>query len=147
MKPISIAFKVFTIIALAALAVGCASNRNLLNKENAAVGAGFRIITPKTAEHLAMLQKLPADKITRIHYHGKIYYVLPDKANNQAYVGGPKQYKAYVQFRQEQQRNLNHYEAEGEPIEVVEVNSMDWGGWSGWAAVGGVDDLRAPGWY
>ena len=26
---------------------------------------------------------------------GQIYYVFPDAANNQAYVGGPQQYQTY----------------------------------------------------
>jgi hypothetical protein len=34
-----------------------------------------------------------------LHKDGKTYYVFPDAALNQAYIGGPKQYQAYRQLR------------------------------------------------
>ena len=58
------------------LAVGCAGH--LLDKENVAVAAGFKVITPAKPDQQALLRKLPADKVTRINYGGKPYYVLPD---------------------------------------------------------------------
>jgi hypothetical protein len=143
MKPIRIAFNFIIVLALAVLAVGCASP-NLLDKENAAVGAGFKVITPTKPDQIALLQKLPADKVTPINYHGKLYYVLPDLANHQAYVGGPKQYQAYQQFRRKQKNNYEAYEAIPDKVTVVEVNAMDWGGWGGWGPTG---DLGEPGWY
>jgi hypothetical protein len=141
MKLILIASKFLMILALASLAAGCASNTNLLDKENAATGAGFKTITPTKSGHLALLKKLPPDKVTRVLYGGRVYYVLPDLANNQAYVGGPKQFQTYQRFREDQQRNAKNYQAPSEPIEVVEANSMNWGEWGGWMAVG------EPGWY
>jgi hypothetical protein len=134
----------FTIITLAVLAVSCASNNDLLDRENAAMGAGFRIITPAKAEHMALLQKLPADKVTPITYDGKPYYILPDLANNRAYVGGPKQYQVYKQFRQKQKNNSENYVATPTPVQVVEVNSMNWGDWGGWGPMG---FMGGPGWY
>ena len=43
-----ITFKFLATLALVVLAASCASN-NLLDKENAATGAGFKIITPTKA--------------------------------------------------------------------------------------------------
>jgi hypothetical protein len=135
------------IVALVAiLAVGCASN-NLLDKENAATGAGFKIITPAKPEQLALLQKLPPDKVTPITYGGKLYYILPDLANHRAYVGGPKQYQAYKQFRQKQQMNSENYMAPPDSVQMVEVNAMNWGEWGGWGPVGPDGFLGDPGWY
>ena len=34
-----------------------------------------------------------------VQKNGKTYYVFPDAAHNQAYVGGPKQYETYHQLR------------------------------------------------
>ena len=65
MKPIRTAFRFLTAIALAVLAVGCAST--LLDKENVAVGAGFKVITPTKPDQVALLKKLPADKVTKIN--------------------------------------------------------------------------------
>jgi hypothetical protein len=135
------------VVALVAiLAVGCASN-NLLDKENAATGAGFKIITPAKPEQLALLQKLPPDKVTPITYGGKVYYILPDLANNRAYVGGPRQYEAYKQFRQKQQMNSENYLAPPDSVQMVEVNAMNWGEWGGWGPVGPDGFLGGPGWY
>ncbi len=68
---------------------------------------------------------------------GKTYYVFPDAANNQAYVGGPKQYQAYRQLRLEKK-------LADEKVEAAEMNleasEMDWGGWGGWGGWG-------PAWY
>ena len=68
---------------------------------------------------------------------GKTYYVFPDAAHNQAYVGGPNQYEAYRQLRMKQK-------LANEKLEAAEMNleasQMDWYGWGGWGAWG-------PGWY
>jgi hypothetical protein len=55
----------------------------------------------------------------------KSYYVFPDAANNQAYVGGPTQYQAYRQIRTAIQFRNESLEAAG-----LEQES-DWGTWSG----------------
>lgn len=69
MKQIQTAFKSLTVIALAVLAVGCASE--LQDKENLAVAAGFKVITPSTPSQNALLKKLPKDKVTLINQGGK----------------------------------------------------------------------------
>jgi hypothetical protein len=130
-------------IALAVLAAGCAGN--LIDKENVAVAAGFKVITPSKPDQQALLRKLPADKVTRISRGGKTYYVLPDLTNNQAYVGGPKQYQAYLKLRQAQLTNSKNA---GSPpdvhIQVVEIDEANLGDWDGW---GGWNGLGEPGWY
>ena len=143
MKQIQTTFKFVAALALIVLATGCASN-NLLDKENAAVGAGFKIITPTKPDQVALLRKLPPDKVTPIIYGGRRYWVLPDRVNNQAYVGGPKQYQVYKQFRLKQKMNAEDYEARPDTVTVTEVNAMDWGAWNGWGPFG---PLGEPGWY
>jgi len=146
MKPIQTAFKFFAVIALAALAAGCASN-NLIDKENVAVAAGFKVITPTKPGQKARLAQLPADKVTRITVGGKPYYILPDVAHNQAYVGGPKQYQAYQQDRRIQIKDSENAGSPPPDVQVVEVDEMNWGEWGGWDAVGGPDGMGWPGWY
>jgi len=130
-------------LALVVLAAGCATS-NLLDRENVAVGAGFKVITPAKPDQQALLRKLPADKVTRINYGGKTYFVLPDLQNNQAYVGGPKQYQAYQQLRQKQEKNSENHEWFPTDEQAGEINAMDWSQWVGWGAIGGMDD---PNWY
>ena len=140
-------FKFLATLALIVFAAGCASYNDTLDKENAAVGAGFKIITPTKPEQLALLQKLPPDKVTPITYGGKPYYILPDLANHRAYVGGPKQYQTYKQFRQKQEKNYENYAATPDQVQVVEHTGMNWGEWGGWGPMGPMGVLGDPGWY
>ena len=123
-------------VAALALAVGCASS--LQSKENMAAAAGFKTITPSKPSQVARLKTLPADKVTRVTHKGKTYYVLPDVANNVAYVGGPQQYQTYRQLRLE--RKLSN-----ERLEAAELNQAaaadNWGAWGSWG------EWPTTGWY
>ena len=130
MKQIQTAFKFLTVIALLALAVGCATETQ--NKQNLAIAAGFKIITPTKPDQIALLQSLPADKVTPVNYHGKTFYVLPDAKNNQAYVGGTEQYQAYHQLRLAQHLSNQNLEA----AQMNSMNAMSWNTWGGWGGVG-----------
>src|SRR5262245_3367860 len=83
----------------AALIISCASTQTTQNRESMLVASGFRVITPKTAAQKQKLQNLPAGTVTMVKKGKKTYYVFPDPAHNQAYVGGPKEYQAYQQLR------------------------------------------------
>src|SRR6266496_3753304 len=101
MKQIRVSFKMISVTALLALTVGCATTSSTQNKESMLVASGFKTITPKTAAQQQKLQKLPPGKVAMVKKAGKTYYVFPDAAHNQAYVGGPKEYEAYRQLRTE----------------------------------------------
>ena len=60
------------------------------------------------------------------------------------YIGGPKQYQVYQQFRQKQKMNSESYVATPDSVTVVEINAMNWGEWDGWGPDG---LLGEPGWY
>jgi len=131
MKQIFTGFRLIGAFALLALAVSCTSTQTQ-NKENLLVAAGFKVIVPHTAAQEQKLQALPPDHVTLVQKDGKTYYVFPDAANNQAYVGGPTQYQAYKQLRLAN-RLAN------ENLEAAEMNqdaSMDWGAWGGWGGPG-----------
>ena len=131
MKVVTTSLKFTIALLLLVMAVGCAS---IQQKENLLIAAGFKVITPSKPNQVALLPTLPPDKVTRISYKGKTFYVMPDLAHNQAYVGGPRQYRAYRQLRlQNQLANEN--------LEAASMNmaaSMNWGMWGGWGG---------PGWY
>ena len=133
MKHLFTGFSRIGAFALLVLAVGCA-NTQTQNKENLLIAAGFKVIVPRTAAQQQKLQALPADKVTLVQKDGKTYYVFPDAANNQAYVGDSAQYQAYKQLR------LANKLA-NENLEAAEMNqdaSMDLGAWGGWGARGGM---------
>ena len=123
-------------IALLTFAVGCANS--LQNKENLAVAAGFKTITPTKPNQIARLKTMPAGKITRITHKGKTYYVLPDLANNVAYVGGPNQYQQYQQLRLA--RKISNQNLEAAALNQAAA-ADDWGAWGSWG------DWPQMGWY
>jgi hypothetical protein len=125
MKQVPTISKFLAVLAVGILAFGCA---DLQNKENLASAAGFKPINPKGADQQALLAKLPADKVTRVAYKGKNYYVLPDVKNNVAYVGGQKEYQAYRQMREQQRISNQNLEA----ASMNQEASMNWGAWGGW---------------
>ena len=132
MKYIQTSLKYLTLLALFALAMGCATG--VQEKENLATAAGFKVITPTKPDQQAILAKLPAGKVTPVSYKGKSYYVLPDAQHNQAYVGGQTQYQAYQKLRADQQiSNDNMMAAQ---MRVDQVNEMDWDSWGGWGMAG-----------
>jgi hypothetical protein len=130
MKLILTSLKYLTAIALAVLAAGCASD--IQSKQNMAVAAGFKVITPVKPDQQAILPTLPAGKVTQITYQGKTYYVLPDVKNNQAYVGGPAEYQAYQQLRLAKQLSNENLQA----AQMNQMASTNWGAWGGWNTVG-----------
>jgi hypothetical protein len=133
MKHIFTGFNLIGAIALLALAVACTSTQTQ-TKENLLIAAGFKVIVPSTAAQRQKLQTLPPGKVTLVQKDGKTYYVFPDAANNQAYVGGPAQYQAYKQLR------LANKLA-NENLEAAEMNqdaAMNWDTWRGWGGPGWV---------
>ena len=133
MKQIRILLKTSSAIVLLALMVSCASTQTSVeNKESMLVAAGFKTITPKNPTQQQKLQQLPPGKIAMIQKSGKTFYVYPDAAHNQAYVGGPQEYQAYQQARATNklaQENL-------ETAEMYQDATMNWGAWGGWGGAG-----------
>jgi hypothetical protein len=128
-KQIPVLLNAVGILALLTFAVSCASTQTAVeNKESMLVAAGFKVITPKTPAHQQKLQQLPPGKIAMIQKSGKTFYVYPDAAHTQAYVGGPQEYQAYQQARLDNklaQENL-------ETAEMYQDANMNWGAWGGW---------------
>ena len=58
MKQIRVSFNMISVIALLALAVGCATTSSTQNKESMLVASGFKVITPKTAAQQQKLQQI-----------------------------------------------------------------------------------------
>jgi hypothetical protein len=135
MKHLLQTLKYLGALTLLTFAVSCATTTQ--SREDALVASGFKVISPKTPAQQAKLQALPADKVTQVTKDGKTYYVFPDVAHNQAYVGGPKQYQAYKSLRVQQKVAQENLEA----ASMNQAASMDFGGWGGWGMWGPV------GWY
>lgn len=133
MKLIHNTFKALAAVALTALAVGCSTD--LKEKENLAVAAGFKIITPTKPDQVALLPTLPKNTLTKITYQGKLYYVFPDVKHNRAFVGGPAEFQAYAKLHQEKQISDQNLEA-AQMNQMAAMNQMNWGAWGGWGGYG-----------
>jgi hypothetical protein len=108
------------------------------------VVSGFKVITPKTAAQKQKLQNLPPGKVTMIKKGAKTYYIFPDPAHNQAYVGGPKQYEDYQQLRAENKLANENLES----AEMYQDAAMEWSVWGGWdVGLGAYGPMGGPGPY
>ena len=135
MKHVFNKVNIFGVIMLLAMVVGCTTTTQTQNKENLLIAAGFKVIIPKTAAQQQKLQTLPAGKVSLVQKNGQIYYVFPNAANNQAYVGGPNQYQTYKQLRLANQLSNENLQA-AEMRQDAEMNLGAWGGWGGVGFIG-----------
>jgi len=129
MKHLFTGFNLIGVIALLAATVGCTmTQRETQHREKLLIAAGFKVIVPHTAAQQQRLKALPSDRVSLVQKDGKTYYVFPDAANNQAYVGGRTQYQAYQQIRTDIQFRNESLQAAGFG---EETDLGTWGGWGG----------------
>ena len=115
--------------ACTVLLVNCASTQSSTqNRESMLVASGFKVITPKTPAQQQKLQNLPPGEVTMIQKGGKTYYIFPDPAHNQAYVGRPREYQTYLQMRTDKKLARESVET----AEMYQDAEMQWGVWGGW---------------
>jgi len=125
-----------------ALLISCASTQTTTqNRESMLVASGFKVITPKTAVQKQKLLNLPTGQVTMIKKGKKSYYVFPDPAHNQAYVGGPKEYQAYQQLRADKKLAREDLQ----DAEMYQDATMEWSSWEGGEGVWGPMGGPAPG--
>jgi len=85
--------------ALALLAIGCAGTTTQPWPDEAQLlAAGFTVVVAKTSQQQEHLQSLTPGKITEWQRNGVHYFVYPDAAKKQIYVGTPKEYDAYLRL-------------------------------------------------
>jgi len=127
------------------LSLGCATTHtSTQNREAMLAASGFKVITPKTAAQKQKLQNLPTGKVTMVQKAGKTYYIFPDPAHNQAYVGGPKQYRQYQQLRTDNRLAKESLET----ADMYQDTEMEWSVWGGWdAGLGSYGPMGGPGPY
>jgi hypothetical protein len=89
-------------VAMLALVVGCASTPPTPPApppESLLQAAGFKTVVASTDKQLQEIPKLPAGQVTVMSNTGKNYFVYPDLARKQIYVGTEKEYQAYLKLR------------------------------------------------
>jgi hypothetical protein len=143
MRAVKYIFLTGVAAAWTVLSVCCASTQTgTQNRESMLVASGFKTITPKTAAQKQKLQNLPPGKVTMVQKAGKTYYIFPDPVHNQAYVGGPKQYRNYQQLRADNKLAKENLES----AEMYQDAEMQWSLWGGWGAgFGSFGPMGGPG--
>ena len=94
--------------AVAAIAGGCASTAPFPPPpdESLLSAAGFKVVVAKTPEQQEHLRSLPPGNIRAMQRNGIHFFVYPDAARNQIYVGTQKEYQAYLRLRPGNNVNL-----------------------------------------
>jgi hypothetical protein len=138
MKPTTRLFLSSIAVGWTVLFFSCTTTQTSMhNRENMLVASGFKVIAPKKAAQKQKLQNLPDGKVTMIQKGKKRYYIFPDPAHNQAYVGGPKEYQAYQQLRAENKLTKEDLQT----AEMYQDATMEWSLWEGgegiWGPMGG----------
>lgn len=100
----------FLLAAAALCFTGCASLGSS-GTESMLSASGFRARTPQTADQKKIYAQLPAYKLERGEYKGKIFYVYKDEKQGLAYVGGEAEYQKYQQLAIQRQLARTQYEA------------------------------------
>jgi len=121
-----------TIGAFATLAVtfGCASSPPPPPppSESALTAAGFKVMVAKTELQMQHLKNLTPGQITEMQRTGKKFYVFPDVARNQLYIGTPKEFAAYQKLQPgtpSPQSELNAQAAAGNSAYMKRDSTME----------------------
>jgi len=130
MKQKRVLFIMIGATALLAFMAGCATTpiASTQDKANMLVAAGFKTISPKTAEQQQRLQQLQTGQVAQIQKNGRTYYIVADPTQNVVYVGGPTEYQNYQQMRAQNQLAQDNYQTAA----IYQDTAMDWGRWNGW---------------
>lgn len=119
-----------------AVAAGCASKPSLTSKiESRLAASGFKVIPATTPKELAQLQGLTPGQLTLINRNGKDYYIFPDQAQNQIYVGTPANYQDYQsRIEIEEAANADNRAARQSVMDARNNDLPEWNnGWGSWA--------------
>jgi hypothetical protein len=128
MKPYLNPVKVSAVIMLLILAAGCATAKHT---ETFLTAAGFKVVMATTPKQQQKLKSLPPDKISTVQRKGKTYYVFPDVAHNQIYLGTPNEYQNYRQIV----ADSKIAEQDRMGAEMESADGEDWNDWGSWEVI------------
>ncbi len=125
------------LVVLLTWIAGCATNSH--RTESYLAASGFKVMPATTPEQLKQLNTLPDKKITVVKRQGQVYFVYPDKSQNQLYIGQNAQYSAYQNLLLNQkaleeglQADQNAANAEVLNAEATAFSSDPWGVYGVW---------------
>ncbi len=93
--------KVLGALAATAFVAGGAAAATPRIDESQLLDLGFKVLVASTKVQQDWVRSLPPGQIRPMQRTGKKFFIYPDASKNQIYVGGPKEYEAYVQLHPE----------------------------------------------
>jgi hypothetical protein len=120
--------KLSAVLGLLILAAGCATTKHT---ETFLTAAGFKLVVATTPKQEQRLKSLPPGKISMVQRNGKTYYVFPDAAHNQIYLGTPNEYQNYRQIV----ADSNIAAQDRVDAEMGAAGGDDWNDWDSWEVI------------
>jgi hypothetical protein len=89
---------ILSALAMSTVVAGGAAAVSPKVDESELLASGFKVLVATTSVQKEWVQHLPRGQIRPMQRTGKKFFIYPDAANNQIYIGGPKEYEAYHQL-------------------------------------------------
>ncbi|HEY1438240.1 MAG TPA: hypothetical protein VGG82_12150 [Casimicrobiaceae bacterium] len=89
---------ILSALAVSTFVAGGAAAASPKVDESELLASGFKVLVATTSVQKEWVQHLPRGQIRPMQRTGKKFFIYPDAANNQIYIGGPKEYEAYHQL-------------------------------------------------
>ena len=87
--------------AASVLITGSAAAATPTEVQNELLGLGFKVLVATTKAQQDWIKRMAPGQIRAMQRTGKKYFIYPDAAGNQIYVGGPQEYAAYRKLHPE----------------------------------------------
>ena len=130
-------FTVLLTLFVTLLVAGCASKPSRTAEiERRLAASGFKVVPATTPKQLELVQQLAPGQLTLMPRNGKQYYVFPDAAQNQLYVGQQAQYQAYQSLLEIEAAQRSEAQADRDSLMEARNDSLPewnnaWGSWTG----------------
>lgn len=82
-------------LAVSVAFAGCAGTAPPATNESELLSLGFKVLVATTPQQQDWVRILPPGQLRPMQRNGKHFFIYPDAARNQVYVGGPQEYEAY----------------------------------------------------
>lgn len=112
-----------TSAATVSIAVGAAAATARID-ERQLLDVGFKVLVATTKAQQDWVRNLPPGRIRPMQRTGKKFYIFPDASRNQIYVGGPKEYDAYVQLHPESKADTQEAAKKGSAYRAQQDDVM-----------------------
>ncbi len=124
------------------LGTGC-STTSKRETESRLAASGFKVIPVTTPAQEKQMATLPTGKVSVVKRNGQVFFVYPDPAQKQLYVGRDAQYDAYQNLllnREAMQESLAASEAASNAAalnaEANIISAEPWGSFDPWGVFG-----------